>query len=195
MVSPWCELLCKLSICTLSDQRITIWWAKFELECVLLMVIYYISKFKVSCKKADFRYWFIRTHTKENHLKFLTFHSPFSLFLMKILWRDYQWLSIPNFTFFQIPRFFCIFRENCTVITYQYNNSLRNSIFLERQFFTVGNQLPIINSSQCKKSFKSWFSEVLVYFSIWGFWDSKIFNIILLFKWFYVFYWKRNTQF
>ena len=28
---------------------------------------------------------------------------------------------------------FCIFRENFTVITYLYNNSLGNSIFLERE--------------------------------------------------------------
>ena len=33
----------------------------------------------------------------------------------------------------QIFFFFCIFRENLTVITYLYNNSLGNSIFLETE--------------------------------------------------------------
>ena len=42
-------------------------------------------------------------------------------------------------------------------------------------------------SVSSKKSFKSWFYEVLVYFSIWRFWDSKIFNIILLYKCFMCF--------
>ena len=51
MVSLGCELLCKLSIYTLkSDQWLTIWWAKFELECLLLIFIYFHSEFKVSCK-------------------------------------------------------------------------------------------------------------------------------------------------
>ena len=41
---------------------------------------------------------------------------------------------------FSKPPFFPIFRENCTVITYLYNNSLGNSIFWkEGQFFVVGN--------------------------------------------------------
>ena len=34
--------------------------------------------------------------------------------------------------FFGNPRFFCIFRENFTAITYLQNNSLGNSILLER---------------------------------------------------------------
>ena len=41
MVSLWCALLCKFSIYTFkSDQWVTILWAKFDLECLLLIFIY-----------------------------------------------------------------------------------------------------------------------------------------------------------
>ena len=60
--------------------------------------------------------------------------------------------------------FFFIFRENSTVINYLFNKSLWNSIFLERAKKA---------SVSSKKSFKSWFSEVLMYFPIW---DSKTFH-------------------
>ena len=65
MVSLWC-LLCKCSIYTLkSDQWITIWWAKFELECLLMISIYFNSIFKVTCKNGDFECQYIRTHSEE----------------------------------------------------------------------------------------------------------------------------------
>ena len=65
-VSLYCELLCKLSIYTLkSDQWKTIWWAKIELECLPLIFIYSNSKFKVTCKNADFECRYFRTHTEE----------------------------------------------------------------------------------------------------------------------------------
>ena len=91
MVSLWCELLFKLSIYTSkSNQWRTTWWAKFELECQLLIFIPLNSKFKVTCNSADFECRYIRTHTekkkkKKNNLKFLTLHLPFCLYLMKIL--------------------------------------------------------------------------------------------------------------
>ena len=45
-------------------------WAKFELECLLLLIfINSYSKFKVTCKKADFECRYIRTHTKEKPSK------------------------------------------------------------------------------------------------------------------------------
>ena len=52
----------------------------------------------------------------------------------------------PDFFFF-----FCIFRKNFTVITYLYNNSLGNSIFLEREAILCCSELIIAsdNSSQC----------------------------------------------
>ena len=54
MVSLKWKLLCKCSIYTLkSDQWITIWWAKFELECLLLVSIYFNSTFKVTCKNGE----------------------------------------------------------------------------------------------------------------------------------------------
>ena len=84
MVTLWCELLCKCSINTLkSDQWITIWWVKFELECLLLIFIYFNSIFKVTCKNGIFVCQYIRTHSEENRVKFLTLHSPFCLFLIK----------------------------------------------------------------------------------------------------------------
>ena len=70
MVSLWCELLCKLSIYTLkSDQWITIWWAKYELECLLLIFIYSNSKFKVTWKNMDVKCRYIRTHSEEKPCK------------------------------------------------------------------------------------------------------------------------------
>ena len=85
MVSLLCDLLCKLSIYTLkSGQKIAIWWAKFELECLLLIFIYSNYKFKAICKMT------LNVSTselipKKKHLKFLTLHLPFCLFLIKIL--------------------------------------------------------------------------------------------------------------
>ena len=70
MVSFWYELLCKLSIYTLKrDQWITIWWEKFELECVLLIFIYSDSKFKATCKDANLESGYIKTLTEENPFK------------------------------------------------------------------------------------------------------------------------------
>ena len=63
-------LLYKCSIYTLkSDQWITIWWAKFELECLLLIFIYFNPKFKVTCKNGNFECRYIKTHSKEKTSK------------------------------------------------------------------------------------------------------------------------------
>ena len=76
---------CKLKVCN-SHQRETLYdklmffaklvrqweskeWAKFELECLLLIFIYSNSKFKATCKNADFEFWYIRTLTKEKPSK------------------------------------------------------------------------------------------------------------------------------
>ena len=50
-----------------SDQWITIWWAKFELKCLLLIFIYFNSKFKVSCKSGEFECLDTRTHSEGKH--------------------------------------------------------------------------------------------------------------------------------
>ena len=52
--------------------------------------------------------------------------------------------------FFQMPTFFCIFRENFT-ITYTRTFLETAYVWKERQFFVVGNKLSlaIFNSSQC----------------------------------------------
>ena len=47
-------------------------WAKFELECLLLIFISSNSKFKVTSKNADFEYRYIRIHTKEKPSKIST---------------------------------------------------------------------------------------------------------------------------
>ena len=70
ILSVWCELLYKRSIYTLkSYQWITIWWARFELECLVLIFIYFNSKFKVTCKNGDFECRYIRTHSEEKTSK------------------------------------------------------------------------------------------------------------------------------
>ena len=40
-------------------------WAKFELECLLLIFIYSNSNFKVTSKNGNFECWYLRTHTEE----------------------------------------------------------------------------------------------------------------------------------
>ena len=72
-----CVLFGKFSIYILkSDQWITIWWAKFELEyeCLLLIII------KVTCKNADFEWRYIRTHNEEKHLNFQHYIRHFDFF-------------------------------------------------------------------------------------------------------------------
>ena len=39
--------------------------SKFEFECLLLIFIYSNSKFKVTCKNADFEFLYIKTDTEE----------------------------------------------------------------------------------------------------------------------------------
>ena len=76
MLSIWRKLLCKLSIYTLkSDEWITIWWSKFELECLLLIFTYSNSQFKVTCKNADSEYRYSefiqkKTLSKFSHITF-----------------------------------------------------------------------------------------------------------------------------
>ena len=62
---------------------------------------------------------------------------------------------------------FFIFRENSTVITFLYNNSLGNNIFFGKRDNSslLGINYQVSVSSM--KSFKSSFSELLMYFSIW----------------------------
>ena len=70
MVSLWCEPLCKPSIYTLeSNQWITMWWAKFELEFLILIFIFSNQKFNVTFKNADIANWYIRTDTEEKKYK------------------------------------------------------------------------------------------------------------------------------
>ena len=82
-----------------------------------------------------------------------------------VKWPNDQVLNLrPKFTFFRTPRFFCIFRENFTIITSQYDSSLRNSIFLEREnSLLLGinfRRRKLIQASvSSKKSFKFWFSK------------------------------------
>ena len=88
-------ILLKISICrrwflisviyTLkSDQWIKIWLAKFELECLLLILvfIYSSSKFKVTSKNADFPSELVPNQIRQKNL---TLHSPFCIFPIKIL--------------------------------------------------------------------------------------------------------------
>ena len=71
--------------------RFTTWkvtngcWAKFELEYLLLIFFYSNSNSNVTCKNANFNCWFIRMHTEENRLKFLTLLSPFCFLFCFVL--------------------------------------------------------------------------------------------------------------
>ena len=83
MVSLWCELLRELSIYTLkSDQGITIWWAKFKLDCLLLIVIYSNQKFKSLAKGRTLNTGTSELNTEETTSKIFTLHSSF-FFLIK----------------------------------------------------------------------------------------------------------------
>ena len=71
-----------------NDQLIQLLWAKpvakFELECLLIMFIYFNSEFKVTWKKGDLECWFIEIDFEEKCPKFATLQSAFCLFLIKI---------------------------------------------------------------------------------------------------------------
>ena len=67
-----------------SDQWITTWWAKFELECLLLIFIYFNLKFKVICKTRHFEWRYIRTHIEEKTSTILTLHSPFCIKMFQL---------------------------------------------------------------------------------------------------------------
>ena len=62
------------------DRYISIWWGKFELECLLIIFIYLNPKCKVTCKNVDFECRFIKTHFEEKSLKFVLFLSPLIFF-------------------------------------------------------------------------------------------------------------------
>ena len=71
-----------------NDQWITIWWAKLELECLVLIFIYSNSNSRSLAKT-----WTLNAGTsctselipKKYHLQFLTLHPPSCLFLITIL--------------------------------------------------------------------------------------------------------------
>ena len=100
----WCELSCTRSICTLkSDQWISIYWAKFELECLLLVFIYSNSKLKSLAKTRTLNAGTSELIPKkkekvkleleiETCIKFQTLHSPFYLFLIKLFTKLPFWL-------------------------------------------------------------------------------------------------------
>ena len=105
--------------------------------------------------------------------------------------KGYKWSSILNFTFFQTPRFFLNIQKelHCNKLPIQ-QLSRKQHIFGRETIFLGGGELIIIQASVSrKKTFKSWFSEVLMYFSIR---DSNTYlkkkkkkkkkTIILLFK-------------
>ena len=54
---------------------------------------------------------------------------------------------------FSKPPHFCIFRENYTVVTYLYNNSLGDSTYLERETMLCCGELTIASDNQIKLVF------------------------------------------
>ena len=70
------------------DKWITIswiWWAKFELQCLLLTFIHSNSKFNVTWKNVDFECRYIRTHSEEKPSKISNITFAILPFLIKIL--------------------------------------------------------------------------------------------------------------
>ena len=91
MVSFWYELLCNVLIYTSkTDQWITMWWPKLQLEYLLLLSIYFNLKFKVTCKNGDFECRYTITHSVEKRQIFLTLHSPFCIFRIKMFKISYH---------------------------------------------------------------------------------------------------------
>ena len=79
--SLWCVLLRKRPIYTSkSDRWIPLWWAKFELECLLMIFIYFNSKFKVTCKNEDFECQCIKTHFEKKVSNLYSFSRHFAFF-------------------------------------------------------------------------------------------------------------------
>ena len=76
-------------------------WAKFELECLLLIFIYSNSKFKATCKNEDFKCRYIRTHTKEKPSKIsnITFAIQVCLFIKKKKKKKKNWMAILSTVF------------------------------------------------------------------------------------------------
>ena len=120
-----------------------------------------------TCKISVFG---ILKYFKNIRILFTTFYQ-YKVLRFQNLW-GYKWSFIPNFTFLQtLDFFFYISSENSTVITYLNNNSLGNSIFLERKrilccwelivtgdnkskpFFLVINQLTAHNWQKWKRMF------------------------------------------
>ena len=66
MVCLLYELICNISTYTLETDQ---WIAKFELECLILMFIYFNSNFKVTCKDGVFECSYIRTHLEKRKVK------------------------------------------------------------------------------------------------------------------------------
>ena len=51
MVSLWCESWCWFLLASFwNNQQVTKWWAKFKLNCLLLICVYINAKFIVICK-------------------------------------------------------------------------------------------------------------------------------------------------
>ena len=77
--------------------------SKFELESLLLIFIYVISKFKVTYKNGKLECLHFRIYSKENHQKFLTLHSPFCSILIKILLTQLPYWVLWNLLFLMKP--------------------------------------------------------------------------------------------
>ena len=78
--SLWCEILRKRPIYTSQSNRwIPLLWAN-ELERLLIIFIYFNSKFKVTCNECRC----IKSHSEEKSLKFILFQSAFCFFFFSL---------------------------------------------------------------------------------------------------------------
>ena len=137
MVSLWYELLYKYSIYTFKrDQWITIWWAKFELECLLLIFIYFNSKFKVTCKNRDFEYRYIRTPSKEKMFKI--FNKTFAI----LPFSHHKTLTkLPSWVLWRLP--LLMKPSRCTSQWFILTQRMQNLEFVNLKCFTYTQPIPL----------------------------------------------------
>ena len=83
-VSLWYESWCWILFAPFrNNQKITKWWAKFKLECLLLICTYTNAKFKVSdFEHVEWRRWKLRYRNRKKHC-FLA--AAILLFIGKII--------------------------------------------------------------------------------------------------------------
>ena len=86
MVSLWCDSWCWFLFTPFwNNQYITKWWAKFKLECLLLICIYTKVKFIVICKPRTLNDWGEDSVQYRNRIKHCFLAAAILPFIGKII--------------------------------------------------------------------------------------------------------------